>query len=243
MVIVGGHMKITICDDNGAILTGLQQMLQKMYTNEFQIETTRLPENLLEEWKKSPNKVADIILMDIEYPYSDKNGIEIIGEIQKIYPHVKVIFITGNIHYAQDIFEVVPSSFLVKPINSDRLHKAIEKAREQIGNEQNETAYFRMHGSVVKIPFETIQYIESVGHQIKVHTKETDMIFRMKLVECMERIPNSFWLIHQSYIVNSKYVRGMTKDAIELWDRTRLPVSRSKYREIKNRFLDEIEKG
>lgn len=234
-------MKITICDDNGAILTGIQQTLQKLYAKEMQIETTRFPGNLLEEWQKYPNKIADIVLMDIEYPYSEKNGIEITGEIQKIYPNVKVIFITGNINYAQDIFDVVPNSFLVKPIDSERLQKAIDKARKQIQEEQSQNIYFKTHGSVIRTPLEMIQYIESSGHQIKVHTQETDIVLRMKLAECMELLTDKFWLIHQSYIVNSKYIRGMTKDGVELWNRTCLPVARSKYKQIKNMFLDEIE--
>ena len=235
-------MKIVICDDNGAILTEIRQMLRTFYADEVNIKTTMLPENLLAEWQKYPNRVADIVLMDIEYPYSSKNGIDIAGEIQTRYPGVKVVFITGQINYAQDIFAVEPISFIVKPIESRRLKIAIDKAREQILQEKSQNAYFRSHGNVVKIPLETIQYIESDGHHIRVHTQNGSTEFRMKLIECLDFLPQEFWLIHQSYLVHAKYIKKITKGKVELWNARLLPVARSKFQEIKNKVIDEIEK-
>lgn len=107
--------------------------------------------------------------------------------------------------------------------------------------EQSQNVCFKTRGNVVKIPAETIRYIESSGHQVKVHTQGNDMVFRMKLTECMDVLPEKFWMVHQSFIVNSQYVKGMTKEGIELFGRIVIPVARSKYKEIKNRLFDELE--
>lgn len=235
-------MKLLICDDNKSMLENLCQLLQRLYSSEIQIDTAMLPETLLEDWKIHPAKVADIILMDIEYPHAKKNGIDVAGEIQKKYPGTKIIFITGKVNYAQDIFEVVPCSFLIKPIDAKRLQNAVDKALKQISDERHQNAYFKLHGSVIKIPLEMIQYIESYGHHITLYTKDDNLDFRMKLTECLELLPQDFWLIHQSYIVHARYIKCMTKEGVELWNGKLLPVSRSKYKTIKNMLLDEIEK-
>ena len=236
-------MKIVICDDKEEILNELRKILIKICNCATEITTTRMPDSLLQEWKQHPTQVADILLMDIEYPYLKQRGIAIAKELKEAYPNIKIIFITGKIDYAQDIFVTEPSSFLVKPVSEGRLKIAIEKAAEQIAREREEIVSIRSRGGVVKIPASTIMYIESIGHNMVIHSEKRDETFRMKLTDCLNLLPDDFLMIHQSYIVHAKYVRKMQKDGIALVNGLVLPVSRSRYQEIKDKFFDEIEKN
>ena len=178
-------MKIIICDDRDEILAGLRQTILRLYGNGMEVDTTRMPDALIYEWKQHPAKTADILFMDIEYPYTKKSGITIAKEIQDIYPNIKVIFITGNIQHAQDIFHANPSSFLVKPFDDKTVSLAIDKVISQINKEKEEIICFKSRGGLVKIPSASIIYIESKGHNVVIHCDKREETFRMKLAECM----------------------------------------------------------
>ncbi len=224
-------------------MTEIRTMLRRMYGDTIEVETTRIPEQLFEWWEEHPGSVADILLMDIEYPYADKDGIEIARELQLHYPSLKVIFITGLVRYAQDIFYAIPSGFLIKPIDETRMRTAMDKLLEQISLSEENIVALRRRGNVVKIASETIRYIESYGHNIVVYTNEHSESFRMKLSDCSSFLPEErFWRIHQSYIVSAKHIKKMTSKGLELWDGIRLPVARSKYKDIRNRLFDTIER-
>lgn len=235
-------MKIVLCDDKDQILNSLRKSIQNIYNQTVEITTTKMPDILLEDWQRHPSKVPDILIMDIEFPYLKCNGIEIAQAIQNAFPNIKLIFITGKINYAQDIFITQPCAFLLKPIDESRLREALMKAEQMIIKEKEDILVLKTHGGLVKIPTSTIVYIESVGHNIIVHSEGTDATFRMKLTDCLNLVPENFWLIHQSYIIHSKYIRRMTKNGIELKHDIILPVARSKYRDIKEKFFDEMEK-
>lgn len=235
-------MKLVICDDRPEILSKVRQMILSMDIVACEIETTKMPDTLLTEWKQHPTKIPEILIMDIEFPYLDRSGIEIAKEIQNVFPQIKLIFITGKIQYAQDIFVTQPCAFLVKPIEEKRLKAAIEKACALLEKEKEEILIFKAHGGIVKVPVSTIIYIESVGHNLIVHTEGRNLTFRKKLSECMETIPDDFWLIHQSYVVHAKYIRRIMTSSIEMAGGITLPIARSKYKEIKEKFFDELEK-
>lgn len=234
--------RVLICDDQEKILAEIRKILYRMYGNTIEIETTRMPEYLLSQWKRHPGETADILLMDIEYPYSDKDGIEIAKELQLCYPGLKVIFMTGQVNHAQDIFDAVPSSFLIKPVDEKRLKDAVDKLLERMNPGEEDIITFKRQGNAVRITANSIHYIESDEHNIIIHTDSCEESFRMKLSDCKRFLPEKrFWRIHQSYIVNSKHIKKMTAKGLELWDGVVLPVARSKYQDIKNRLFDEIE--
>lgn len=236
-------MKIVVCDDRDEILVGLRQSILRLYGNSMEVETTRMPDTLLSEWKQHPAKTADILFMDIEYPYTKKSGIAIAKEIQDIYPNIKVIFITGNIQHAQDIFHANPSSFLVKPFDDQAVSLAMDKVMNLINKEKEEIISFKSRGGLVKIPSSSILYIESKGHNVVIHCDKREETFRMKLAECVNLLPDDFWMIHQSYIVHATYIRKLMKDGMELENGVFLPISRSRYLDIKDKFFDSMEKN
>lgn len=73
---------------------------------------------------------VDLAIMDISI--GEDNGVQIIKSIHEKYPHIKVIYLTSYIKYAEDVFETNPVYFLVKPIKDERLFAAIDRAITQI---------------------------------------------------------------------------------------------------------------
>ncbi len=77
----------------------------------------------IEEFK---NNNIDLIITDLSMP--KLNGVEMIMEIRKINPDIKVIFVSGHneSEYIQSANEL-DASFIIKPISSNELYKAIEQ--------------------------------------------------------------------------------------------------------------------
>ena len=58
-----------------------------------------------------------------------------------------------------------------------------------------------------------------------------------KLNDIQEILPDDFVRIHQSYLVNIRYIKEVSNYQATLWTGKILPVARSKYRNLKERFL------
>ena len=75
---------------------------------------------------------VDIIFLDINMP--DMNGISLGKIITKMYPDMKVVFITAYKDYAVDAFEIKAYDYLLKPYSESRIRNLL-KSLVNIKNE------------------------------------------------------------------------------------------------------------
>ncbi|MDD3367256.1 MAG: response regulator [Lachnospiraceae bacterium] len=54
--------------------------------------------------------MIDILVMDTKL--EDANGIQVVKELQERNSELQVIYLTGHVDYAKDIFEMNPACFL-----------------------------------------------------------------------------------------------------------------------------------
>ncbi len=108
---------------------------------------------------KQTRKIPDIIIVDVRWEKSaayDTDGIGAVVSLQILHPEIKVIFLTGFIHYASDIFELEPSTYLTKSIEKKKLMDVFDKAYLEIVQEGNylfvkEVIFKEMQESSTKI--------------------------------------------------------------------------------------------
>lgn len=106
-------IKITVCDDDPDVLETIVGLIKKNYGNSVSISVCSQVQRLLEEWQASGDNRADIVIMDIVF--EQNNGITAAKTLQQLTRNVKIIFISGYLEYAADIFEADPFYFLAKP--------------------------------------------------------------------------------------------------------------------------------
>ena len=70
---------------------------------------------------------VQIIFLDIEMP--GLNGIEAARLLQKKYPCLNVIFVTGHPEYSLSAHGVFPSGFLTKPVDEQDIRRAVSHLR------------------------------------------------------------------------------------------------------------------
>nr|WP_255508174.1 response regulator transcription factor [Flavobacterium selenitireducens] len=92
------------------------------------------PEKFLSE---KENLDFDLCITDIEMP--GISGLKLASALKGKL----VIFTTAYKHYATDAFDLEAVDYIVKPVKSDRLEKAIHKAIQQFSNKREKPAFFQ----------------------------------------------------------------------------------------------------
>ena len=102
------------------------------------------------------------------------------------------------------------------------------------------TSFFivKTSSSVKNIPLSDILYFESNKRVLIVHTKNDEYSFYGKLDQVEKELDGKdFIRTHQSYFVNARKIKSVSKDSAELQNGEILPVSKSKASAVKNAYL------
>lgn len=227
--------KIAICDGNQDTLEAMRRLLAAQYGKELQVSTYPSGKELLRAWQRDERRKADIILIDVKA--EEENGINAARQAQEIFGDVKVIFSTGTLEFAEEIFEANPVYLLSKPIKQDRLFEAVDRAIEQIEESEAASVTLISKSFIARVKADDIWYVESERRILTVHTHDEDIRVNMKLGDLEERLPEYFVRVHQSYLVNMKQIRVFSAKGVELADSRSIPVSRPRYAKAKEIFL------
>jgi two-component system, LytTR family, response regulator len=213
-------MKALIIDDE-APARGILRHLLKDFDG---IEIIGEAENGFEAIKLIREKKPELLFLDIKMPKI--SGFELL-ELLDDMP--KVIFTTAFDQYAIDAFEKGAVDYLLKPINKERLKKAIlriEKYFDQTKIE-NLTEQKRISGAPIRqivvkngskievIDCEAIEYIKAEDDYVSIKANDRKFLKKMvlgKLEKSLDR--QNFVRVHRSYIANITFL-----EKIEKWTR------------------------
>ena len=84
--------------------------------------------NGFEAVKAIAERKPDLVFLDVQMPKLD--GFEV---LELIDPSVAVIFVTAYDQYAMRAFDAHAVDYLLKPFSADRFKKALERARQRLG--------------------------------------------------------------------------------------------------------------
>ena len=191
-----------------------------------------------------------LVLLDIEMP--DGSGFDLLERIGKI--DFKVIFITAHSGFAIQAFKFSAVDYIMKPIISSDLFRALDKAERRfeleelnlklntlLSNlnpaEKNKKLVLRSSESILSVDISDIYYCESDGGSYTRFYLNGNRVFLVSrpLKEYDELLsPYNFFRIHKSYLVNlGKVTRYEKQDggSVILNNETEIPVSHRKKEE------------
>lgn len=76
---------------------------------------------------KAAEEPVDIAFLDVEMP--GMTGIELAAKLQEKYPKINIIFVTAFPQYALQAYNLLASSYCVKPITVAEIQKAVDNLR------------------------------------------------------------------------------------------------------------------
>lgn len=101
----------------------------------------------------------DLLICDIEMPH--ENGLQLIQWVQKQYPHIINIILTGyaDFSYAQSAISIGVYKFLLKPVVFEDLMIIVQEAVEKLKKEKLKEKY-RKYGEYLSIQFDSKESME-----------------------------------------------------------------------------------
>ncbi len=146
-------LKCLLLDDELPGLTYLKMLCEQIPELEV-IKAFNSPELLLAE---SAVLDFDLCILDIEMPHI--NGIQVANLLRG----KPVIFTTAHKEYAAEAFDLDAVDFVRKPIQKERLQKAVQKAIKQIMDTQHSKKFIHLNTDKGKslIFFDQICYIKA----------------------------------------------------------------------------------
>lgn len=229
--------RIAVCDDSCLCTSEIENLLFEIAAGKgMDLEVDVFFDG--RELEKSVNQgdLFDIIYLDLEM--EKRTGIETAKNIRLHDPTVVLVYVSECSIAINELLEVEPFRLLGKPINRELFEKYFLDACHKILN--SDIYYeFRFKRQIVKVPLNKVRYFESSKRTISLYMEEGTYKFYGKLNEVENNIGRtkfSFLRIHQSFLVNVKYVKRIGYNFAELIDGTILQMSEDRQKWIRHRY-------
>lgn len=233
-------MKIAICDDEEKLLDLIEGYIKgwcKKNKTQIDIDKFFSAEEFLFEWENYEK--YDAIFLDTEM--KKMSGIELSNIIRKKNKTVNLIFLADEIKYALHGYKVGALQYLIKPIKKEEAFECLDMIKEKIKDINDNFNYITIElpKKSIKLNYENIIYCIMFSPYIDIYTINDKITIRKKISDMEEILPKeSFIRCHRSYLVNIKHISVVNKDTVTLEDGTKIPISRGKYEEVNQAFIN-----
>lgn len=191
-----------------------------------------------------------IIFLDIQMP--DKTGFDLLQTVQN--PGFEVIFVTAFDQYAIQAIRFSAIDYLLKPINTTELIKAVDRAIARFDKKRDNARLENLirlldnkaHGKIaipgnretIFLEPATIVYCQSDNNYTHLFDTSSEKYISSKPIFEYEELLDTygFTRCHQSYLVNTRFIRSWIRvdgDRLLLEGGIEVPVSRNKKEKIK----------
>jgi two-component system LytT family response regulator len=214
-------MRVMIVDDEEFARRGVRTRLQKLNDVEIVAECKNGREAVESIRRISP----DLVFLDVQMP--GKSGFDVLEDIgQHSLPYI--IFLTAHDKYAIRAFDVRALDYLLKPIDDERFHIALSRARASLTRDRDDhlgrrlmalvedihaaahtsrprdghRIMVRSGGRVMFVKVDEIDWVEAAGDYVSIHSGKKSWLLRETISELDKRLaPHGFARIHRSTIV------------------------------------------
>lgn len=174
-------------------------------------------------------KKPDLLFLDICMPAM--NGLDVVAELSRKqqFPLPHIIITTAHGEYAVRAFEMRAADYLLKPYTADRLHSALQYARERIHNNLTKAAQgskpgsaagasparivFKSRGRILFLPISEIRWIAAEENYVRICTANESHLLRETMTAMESKLDSQMFMrVHRSAIVNLKYVKEVRRE-------------------------------
>lgn len=239
--------KVLIAEDEPLMRERLVGMLPKVWP---EADIVMVAENGNDAWDGFLEHEPALVILDIRMP--GLSGLEVAARIGSL---AHVIFVTAYEQYAVDAFEAGAIDYLLKPVQQDRLAKAVLRARGKLAFQPPDLSELlgRLKAAASEPKPEKIKWIKaSIGKHIRLIDVDDVLFFQsdskytrvvLEGSEALVRIPlkdylsgldnDKFWQVHRATVVNVKAIAAVERIDAERMQvlvkgsNEKLPVSRA----------------
>lgn len=223
-------LRILAVDDEILALRRIELLLLE-FPNVALVGTARTGEGALNEIRRLK---PDVVLLDIQMTGMD--GFDVLEALDGPRPP-RVVFVTAFDAFAARAFDLSATDYVVKPVQRERLHLALERARRAIeasdsalhiselravvarlraaqGPEAPAAAIWaERRGELARVPVAHIDWIEAEGDYVRLHARGQRYLMRNTLSALAAELdPKAFLRVRRSALVRLDRVESMRRE-------------------------------
>lgn len=197
-------------------------------------------------------KKPDIVFLDVKL--QEGTGFDLLRKFSEI--DFEVILISGFKEFAFEAFEFNAIDYVIKPIDIERLQKAIKRATNKLTLKEKpiyiqefiqaldpkteHLSKFKVHkqNNVIWIPFAEIVFLKAAFGNTQIFTEKKECYsIGFNIGKCLELLNNAnyFLQLRKDIIINTMFLRSYTKGEpcfVQLKTGEEFEVSRRKKKEV-----------
>lgn len=228
-------MKIALCDDEKFWIGELCSLLREYHIArhiDYYVEFFSSGAEILESSDK-----YDVIFMD--YQMEELNGIETSRKIRMKNDGCAIIFVSSYPDVAIDTFEVNAYRFLIKPIDKDKLFKALDDYRKHMENDDFIVVKSREGEKIIRAS--EVIFCEADNKHTLLHTINGTILI-LKNIKEVEKLMTKdyFFRCHKAYIVSFPHIRTFDNSCIIMDNGEKVYISRKNLTGFKIAFQEYV---
>lgn len=175
----------------------------------------------------------DIVFLNIAA--NGQNSIETARNLRKYNINTLLIIIAANSDYMAQAFSLHAFEYIIKPYSEKRIAQILDDAGRLFGNIDKVT---ELAGE--KFLLSDILYVYSDSNYCEVHCKNEKRRIRLSFKELADKLTRykSFMIVSRGAVVNFDNTLNIADSYCVISNGDRVPVSRSKSKEVEQRYAD-----
>ena len=230
-------MFVALCDDDDFILEGLKELiLEYGKTNKIAITIDSYSDGYT---LINSQKNYDFIVLD--YLMGKMDGMQTARKLRNMNSISTIVFLTSYPQFMAEAFEVNTFRFLIKPIDKNKLFKALDDY--VFIAKSNYPITIIRDRELVRVESNNICYVEADGKYSNLHLKNEILHCSKTLSAVTKLLPQyCFVKTHRSYVVNLHCIESYTPDSIYLTNNKMAYMSKSYYKPFQSSYMNFLDK-
>src|SRR5688572_26635452 len=231
-------MRVLIVEDEPLLAQRLERFCREILG--ARLETMRVANLLSEASARLDESPIDLLLLDLNL--HGRDGMELLAS--SVAGSFHTIIVSANTDQALRAFEYGVIDFVPKPFTQERLAQALQRVTELNGRAACAARFLavRKPGKVDLVPIDRVLYVEGAGAYAELVLDDGRRELHDKTLEKLHALlPPVFERIHKSYLVRLSAVKALHAHEgslyeAELRNGSRLPVGRTRYKELREKL-------
>ena len=209
------HNKRVILVDDEALA---RQRLARMLAKQDGFEVVAEGANGLEAVELVKDRDPDLLFLDIRMPGMD--GLEAARHISKFKQPPAIIFCTAYDDYALDAFEVNAVGYILKPVRTEQLGQALERAQQlnplqleavKPATDSRSHMSVKTHAGIELIPIDEISHFQADQKYVVAFYAGREIVVDDTLKGLEAQLGERFLRIHRNCLVAKGFIQRLER--------------------------------
>jgi two-component system, LytTR family, response regulator len=192
-------MRVLIVDDERPA----RERLRRLLAGNDDIEIVGEADHAEAALNQVLSLTPDAVFLDVQMP--GQSGLDLAASLPE--PAPMIVFVTAYDHYALQAFDAAAIDYLLKPVEPERLQRALQRLRQSAGRNRTSATPKPLHllipdrGRMHLINVAEITWLEAADNYVVVHTALGAPLMRRTLTGLLNDLGDGFVRTHRSAAV------------------------------------------